>query len=45
MKKSPLKQMQNRTQEQNALRQHNEQGMFKAGMEILEENQRRKNWE
>ena len=37
--------MQNRTQEQNALRQHNEQGMFKAGMEILEENQRRKNWE
>jgi hypothetical protein len=43
MKKSPLKQIQN--QDQAKQKQHQEEGMMKAGMSLLEENQRRKSWE
>jgi len=45
MKKSPLKQLGNQMQGQMKDQQHVEKGMMEAGMDILGENQRRKNWE
>ena len=44
MKKSPLKQLGNQAQDQMKTQQHVEKGMMEAGMDILGENQRRKNW-
>ena len=45
-KKSPLKQLgSNQNNQQALLKQNQQKGMFKSGMDILAENQRRKSWE